>query len=485
MKNGTLGTVVEIEGGASGSGHTPGQGERLTVRLDDGRAVSLDVKDYGHVDHGYAATVHKSQGVTVDREYVLASRPMDRHAAYVGLTRHREQVALHWRADELGSREGLVRVLGRERLKDTNLDHGSAETEHARGGAAAEQAGAARQAASNAERWGLVPESEIVLRERDASAARDTPAQRRSVFAGLELQAGATAGTGAGSEPEREQQADAARAERARPRSMFASLKLPAGPAEGTGVRAAPEREREVERLAGSARAYARAWADAERMREAGEEDAVRAFEALRVEVAALRRGIELVYRQGQEAPAVDYSPTLGEMAKTLQAVQGRLAAIEGKPALGLTPQLFREVMEDAGQRAGERAGRAMADGAAAQSAAPRELQSLVGRAHTRKDQREWLDVAAACGVMLGVVLMYLLAGMLPWGGGDWLAASLVGGEPCQAGQTLMQDADLQSFDKMVTPYNVCGTRSVEFCTAAIILDEAATAGKGSGAETT
>ena len=30
--------------------------------------------------------------------------------------------------------------------------------------------------------------------------------------------------------------------------------------------------------------------------------DAVRAFEALREEVAALRRGVELVYRQGQQA---------------------------------------------------------------------------------------------------------------------------------------------------------------------------------------
>src|SRR6266851_2680645 len=45
------------------------------------------------------------------------------------------------------------------------------------------------------------------------------------------------------------------------------------------------------------------------------EDDAARAFENLREEVASLRRGIELVYRQGQEAKGVDYSLTLGEMA--------------------------------------------------------------------------------------------------------------------------------------------------------------------------
>jgi hypothetical protein len=39
------------------------------------------------------------------------------------------------------------------------------------------------------------------------------------------------------------------------------------------------------------------------------EDDAARAFEALRGEVAALRRGIELVYRQAQQAPAALDAP--------------------------------------------------------------------------------------------------------------------------------------------------------------------------------
>ena len=137
VKNGTLGTVLAVEAG----------GERLTVRLDgpggpgsgaggsgagqegsrDTRpVVTFSVRDYGHVDHGYAATVHKAQGVTVDRAHVLASAHMDRHAAYVALTRHREGVALHWSAEELGDRAGLARTLGRERAKDTSLDYGDA-----------------------------------------------------------------------------------------------------------------------------------------------------------------------------------------------------------------------------------------------------------------------------------------------------------------------------------------------------------------------
>jgi ATP-dependent exoDNAse (exonuclease V) alpha subunit len=102
VKNGTLGTVERIKG------HMPGQGDRLTVRLDDGRSVGFDVKDYAHIDHGYAATVHKSQGVTVDRTHVLATSHMDRHASYVGLTRHRERVDLHWSADQVGSQGNRI-----------------------------------------------------------------------------------------------------------------------------------------------------------------------------------------------------------------------------------------------------------------------------------------------------------------------------------------------------------------------------------------
>jgi hypothetical protein len=88
-----------------------------------GRAVTFGLGDYGHIDHGYAATVHKSQGVTVDRAHVLASGSMDRHAAYVALTRHRDGVVLHWSEDECGSRQKLVETLGRVRLKDTSLDY--------------------------------------------------------------------------------------------------------------------------------------------------------------------------------------------------------------------------------------------------------------------------------------------------------------------------------------------------------------------------
>lgn len=118
VRNGTLGTVRAIEG--------QGAAARLTVRLDDGREVTFHPRDYDDIDHGYAATVHRSQGVTVDHAHVLATRGMDRHTAYVALSRHREALSLHWDMAELGDARKLAAALGREGRKDMTLDYGEA-----------------------------------------------------------------------------------------------------------------------------------------------------------------------------------------------------------------------------------------------------------------------------------------------------------------------------------------------------------------------
>jgi Ti-type conjugative transfer relaxase TraA len=111
VKNGSIGTVKSL---------TP---TSMTVLLDNGRDVTFDLKDYAHVDHGYAATIHKSQGVTVDRAHVLATPGLDRHAAYVALSRHREGVSIHYGQDDFASRDQLVRTLSRERQKDLASDY--------------------------------------------------------------------------------------------------------------------------------------------------------------------------------------------------------------------------------------------------------------------------------------------------------------------------------------------------------------------------
>lgn len=113
VKNGTTGTVIEATD------------NQLVVAVDGqpARVVRIVVPDYPHLTHGYAVTIHKSQGATVDRAYVLASPNMDRHSAYVALSRHRHRVSLHWTRDRFQDRHALTRRLSRARLKDVTLDY--------------------------------------------------------------------------------------------------------------------------------------------------------------------------------------------------------------------------------------------------------------------------------------------------------------------------------------------------------------------------
>lgn len=114
VKNGMIARVVEA---------APG---RIVTELgegDDRRHVTVEQRLYRNVDHGYATTIHKSQGATVDRVKVLASLSLDRHLTYVAMTRHREDVALYYGTRSFAKAGGLEHILSRKRAKETTLDY--------------------------------------------------------------------------------------------------------------------------------------------------------------------------------------------------------------------------------------------------------------------------------------------------------------------------------------------------------------------------
>ncbi|TAW28365.1 Ti-type conjugative transfer relaxase TraA [Rhizobium leguminosarum] len=96
VKNGMLGTVVS-------TGDKRGD-TLLSVRLDNGRDVVISENSYRNVDHGYAATIHKSQGSTVERTLVLATGMMDQHLTYVSMTRHRDRADLYAAKEDFEAR---------------------------------------------------------------------------------------------------------------------------------------------------------------------------------------------------------------------------------------------------------------------------------------------------------------------------------------------------------------------------------------------
>src|SRR6516162_3664645 len=82
----------------------PSSPRAIEVGLDNGRRLALPARylDAGHVAHAYALTGHKTQGLTLERAFVLAD---DRRAlrgwGYVALSRAREQTRLYTTATEL------------------------------------------------------------------------------------------------------------------------------------------------------------------------------------------------------------------------------------------------------------------------------------------------------------------------------------------------------------------------------------------------
>ena len=257
VKNGMLGTVAAAEDG------------RITARLDgkgwDGedRVVAVPTADYAAIDHGYATTIHKTQGATVDRAFVMASSTMDRHLSYVAMTRHRDEARLYAGRDEFGGLEALTTRLSRDGAKETTLDYA---------GGYAERRGIADRIGIRSEievprdlREGPAREGERARpvepeagRELSAEApAVQAPAKKRGMFAGLKL------------DPGRD------RSGQVQERDAFAGLKLPAaggreGGQDGQGrlSPSAPDAERGS--LLKATEGYARAFMDAARMREAG-----------------------------------------------------------------------------------------------------------------------------------------------------------------------------------------------------------------------
>jgi conjugative relaxase-like TrwC/TraI family protein len=127
--NGQRGTVTALEPGS------------FSLRVDiDGhgeRVLPASYIEDGHLTLGYAMTVHKSQGMTADRTYVLGSEDQYRELGYTALSRHRDECRFYVNAGEpeagqvelevsgdhrAAVRKRLERTLGRSRAELMALD---------------------------------------------------------------------------------------------------------------------------------------------------------------------------------------------------------------------------------------------------------------------------------------------------------------------------------------------------------------------------
>ncbi|MFT2093873.1 Ti-type conjugative transfer relaxase TraA [Acidiphilium multivorum] len=216
VKNGTLGTIEQVSA------------RSMSVRTDDRRSISFDLKDYDRIDHGYAATIHKAQGMTVDRTHVLATPGLDAHGSYVALSRHRDGMDLHYGRDDFADQDRLIRTLSRDRSKDMASDYERADP-----------------AQDFAERRGITFRERV---ERVVEIVKQVPEKVRGMFDGLRLPAdGGQAQERA--VPEREKAADPEEAlRRARTRALVRHARAvdTIFEAHDRGGRASPEQVAEL-----------------------------------------------------------------------------------------------------------------------------------------------------------------------------------------------------------------------------------------------
>jgi hypothetical protein len=118
--NGRVGTITEID--------TSGPKPCVTVELDTAKGkepqrVSFTVGDdaeageFNRFKRGYAGTIYRGQGKTLDQTYVCHSAQWKSSAAYVALTRHRESVEIFAAHETVPDLDAMARGMGRKENK--------------------------------------------------------------------------------------------------------------------------------------------------------------------------------------------------------------------------------------------------------------------------------------------------------------------------------------------------------------------------------
>jgi conjugative relaxase-like TrwC/TraI family protein len=113
IANGTRGVIEQIDGNGA------------RVRWQDGRESSMTDRQLRYVDHAYAHTSHKEQGVTNHREIFLVSPKgafwLNREASYVAASRAKQNTEIVTTEE---GREEMLKNAGKEPEKTTAIDIG-------------------------------------------------------------------------------------------------------------------------------------------------------------------------------------------------------------------------------------------------------------------------------------------------------------------------------------------------------------------------
>ena len=179
--NGNVGTITGLHASTG----------QLTATLDSGRVVAWSADDFQGFRHGYAGTIYKGQGKTLDHTYLYHTHHWRSAASYVALTRQRDSAQVFVARETARDPGQLAWQMGRGEVKAASLAWATRE-EVARAQTTRAPSSAPSHALRQAQQWDQAaaywrdraeavrtePEDSLKAKVRDALARREREASQ-------------------------------------------------------------------------------------------------------------------------------------------------------------------------------------------------------------------------------------------------------------------------------------------------------------------
>ncbi|HEX4738818.1 MAG TPA: DUF6118 family protein [Allosphingosinicella sp.] len=135
--------------------------------------------------------------------------------------------------------------------------------------------------------------------------------------------------------------------------------------------------------------------------------DPARAFDDLRGEVSLLRRAVQGLTAERENAP--DYLPTLQQMVERLDRIARTVECVSKAPAMKLSVESLASRIEETMAKARGEARQLIADAKAATHTSIARIDAVVERGRTAERQWRQLLWTAVIAFVLGIVLCFAI----------------------------------------------------------------------------
>ena len=180
-------------------------------------------------------------------------------------------------------------------------------------------------------------------------------------------------------------------------------------------------------------------------------------IEQQRGEIALLRRAVEGLAAERAEVPEpIDYSETLGRIAKAGSATAARVDVLAKAAEDAVAPRYVADRIVAAGSGARAEDQRLLATAREGWEAATRSLLGYVALARRGDEQNRWLAFAAISGVFVGIALWALFGGMIAratpasWLVPENMATRILGGTTWEGARRLAAASYPDTWNAMV-----------------------------------